>query len=135
MRASSVPANKLSFPHLTFAEDISLVMYINITIIPPINKIVTTKNAHEIFLTPNIHLTKKAEQINLHMAIYGDLVSPVIRDPIIKKYTHINLCLIKIKPISLSTLIFVVKAQYIFYTRVDDSSYFNSLSYAVGTYF
>lgn len=66
-------------------------MYINITIIPPINKIVTTKNAHEILLTPKTHLTKKAEKIRLPMAVYGELVSPVIREPTIKKYTHINL--------------------------------------------
>ena len=97
VKTRSIPVNNLSFPQLTFAEDINLVIYMNITIIPPINRIVTTKNAHEILLTPRTHLTKKAEQMSLDMAIYGELVSPVIREPTIKKYTHIILYLIENK--------------------------------------
>ena len=38
------------------------------TIIPPIKRIVTTKNAHESLLIPNVQLTKNAPQINLPIA-------------------------------------------------------------------
>jgi len=63
----------------------SLVIYINITIMPPIKRMVITKKAHEIFLTPRVHLTKKAPQISVDKATYGDLVSPVTKELTIKR--------------------------------------------------